>query len=160
MKRREQIGLALARANQTERRRNPEPLHLVACGSSKLDHAAPARELYTGDLFQKARAYVEARGARWFILSAVHGLVDPLAVLEPYDCWIGAQDRAWRDDWGQRIAAQLERHERRAWPFSAPIVALAGKDYREPLERAGIELRAPMAGLAIGLQKAWLASHT
>ena len=62
---------------------------LVPCGASKLDHAAPARELYTGAHFRWVLRTVEAAaqraGARTLIVSARHGLVDPDQTLAPYD---------------------------------------------------------------------------
>ena len=62
-----------------------QPTYLVACVSQKLDRRAPAAELYRSDWFRKALAYVEGTGARWFILSAAHGLVSPDQRLDPYD---------------------------------------------------------------------------
>jgi hypothetical protein len=48
---------------------------LVSCVKDKLDHPAPAKDLYTSDLFRKARGYAERVGVPWFILSSEHGLV-------------------------------------------------------------------------------------
>jgi hypothetical protein len=48
---------------------------LVACGKSKRPEACPARELYTGTLFRKARAWAERHGDAWAILSARHGWI-------------------------------------------------------------------------------------
>lgn len=53
------------------------PVYLVACVSQKLDRRARAAELYRSNWFRKALTYVEDTGARWFILSAAHGLVRP-----------------------------------------------------------------------------------
>lgn len=58
---------------------------LIGCGKTKLDHAAPAKDLYTGPLFRKARAWAERVGDEWAILSAKHHLVMPDQVIEPYD---------------------------------------------------------------------------
>ena len=62
-----------------------KPFILVACCGPKLDHAAPARDLYTSDLFTKSRAYAERNGCGWAILSAKHGIVLPDEVIAPYD---------------------------------------------------------------------------
>ena len=58
---------------------------LVSCVKSKLTHPAQARSLYISAWFQKARAIVEASGARWFVLSSLYGLVAPETEIAPYD---------------------------------------------------------------------------
>ena len=52
-------------------------VYLVSCVGKKRSCAAPARELYASDWFQKARDYVESSGSPWFILSAEHGMISP-----------------------------------------------------------------------------------
>ena len=54
-------------------------VYLVSCVSGKKRGRLPAQDLYESAWFKKARAYVEARGACWFILSAEHGLLHPEA---------------------------------------------------------------------------------
>lgn len=49
---------------------HPADVVLVGCVKRKLSHPAPARDLYTSPLFAKGRAYAEASGAAWFVLSA------------------------------------------------------------------------------------------
>lgn len=56
---------------------------LVGCASQKLKRPVPARELYVSQLFKKASAYAELTCDRWFVLSAMHGLVHSETVLEP-----------------------------------------------------------------------------
>jgi len=69
---------------------------VVPCSGAKLDHAAPARELYTGTMTQHtlAAALHEVaqldQPARVLILSALHGLVELDQVLEPYEMKMGA----------------------------------------------------------------------
>ena len=58
---------------------------LVSCSARKRLEPSLACNLYTGTLFRYARAWVEAHGWPWYILSARYGLVDPLSVLQPYD---------------------------------------------------------------------------
>jgi hypothetical protein len=134
------------------------PLHLVACVAGKLDRPAPAAALYTSDWFRKAAAYVEAIGAPWRILSAKHGLLHPAEVVAPYDVTLGGMAHDWeRLAWGDRVMQGL-------WELvddGAPVVLLAGKTYREPIaaqpSARAYCWRAPMEGLGIGEQKAWLA---
>lgn len=135
-------------------------LHLIACSAGKLDHAAPARLLYTSDLFRKSVAYAETLGAPWIILSALHGVVEPDTVLEPYDVTLLGMSRREREQWGSFAADGLWRWSNREF------VMLAGAAYREPMMESqiwrarGYQATAPMAGLGIGEQKAWLAANT
>ena len=83
------------------------PVHLVACVGQKLPQPARADNLYQSDWFRKARAYVTAQGGRWFILSALHGLVPPSRLIEPYNVTLGDMTAAERRAWGERVSAQL-----------------------------------------------------
>jgi len=130
------------------------PVHLVACVGQKLPHPARAGHLYQSDWFRKARAYVTIQGGRWFILSALHGLVAPSRVIEPYNVTLADLGAAERRAWGERVSAQLAG---RIGPRT-PVVILAGRLYRDPLSAwAGSRVTVPMEGLGIGQQKAWLA---
>lgn len=104
--------------------------YVIPCGGVKLDHAAPAHQLYVGSMFrhtfENATRCAEsdtAAGlgpARVLILSALHGLVDPGTVLEPYDMKMGQpgsitvdrlteQARGFGIDWGSDVYALLPR---------------------------------------------------
>jgi hypothetical protein len=131
------------------------PIHLVACCATKLDRPARAADLYRSDWFTKARAYIEATGTRWFILSAAHGLVRPGQRLDPYDVALAAMTSAQRLAWTERVIVQLRRSIDPR--HCGQLVFLAGLNYREHLMAfAGARARVPMAGLGIGEQKAWL----
>lgn len=133
------------------------PVHLVACVAQKRETPMRARDLYQSDWFVKARRYVEAQGGRWFILSALHGLVSPASVVAPYNVTLGDMSAADRRAWGERVTAQL----RDAIGPRTPVVMLAGRLYREPLaDWAGSRATVPMEGLGIGQQKAWLIEQT
>ena len=58
---------------------------LIGCGAAKLAGQHPARDLYTGPLFTAARRDVEARGLRWWVLSALYGIVPPHHEIDSYD---------------------------------------------------------------------------
>jgi hypothetical protein len=82
---------------------------LVSCSKSKLDHPAPARELYVpSHLFRGARCYVERTCDRWFVLSAKHHLVRPEQVLEPYNQTLKDASPAERRRWSDVVLAALE----------------------------------------------------
>lgn len=129
---------------------------LVSCVKSKLPYPAPARSLYTSTWFRKTRYIVEASGARWFVLSALYGLVSPEVEIAPYDHTLNTLSVAARREWANKVLAKLLpeiRNER-------CIVMLAGHRYREfliePLERRGIKIEMPMEHLRRGEQLAWL----
>nr|WP_235955196.1 DUF6884 domain-containing protein [Sphingobium psychrophilum] len=135
----------------------PLPVYLVACVAAKLDHAAEARELYISPWFRKARAYAEHTGSPWLILSAKHGLIDPGTVIEPYDATLGAMDAPARCLWGARVLDELAR----VVDVVAPLIVLAGRSYRDPLwPSIAARATAPMEGLGIGQQLAWLSRAT
>lgn len=131
--------------------------HLVACVGQKRTKPALAADLYQSDWFVKARAYVEAVGGPWFILSAKYGLVRPDEIIAPYDQTLNTMHAPVRRLWGEKVVQQLAT----TLPNAAQLVLLAGVRYRQPIEEwAGDRAYAPMAGLGIGQQKAWLISHT
>lgn len=136
-------------------------VHLVACTKAKRAEPCPARELYAAsDWFAKARAYVEADGRPWFILSARHGLLEPDEIVAPYEATLIGQPKAARLAWSRKVLAQLGAFNLRAgrWRF----VFLAGALYREhlvePLGGAALTA-APLARLGLGAQKDWLAEQ-
>ncbi len=107
------------------------PIVVVPCGAQKLDTAAPADQLYTSQHFQltyrAARKIAEDQGARVFILSALHGLVEPSAVLDPYDVKMG--------DAGSIKPAALA--EQLAAINATTITTLLPRAYRLAMVRAG-----------------------
>ena len=82
---------------------------LLGCVKRKLDHRSLAKDLYCSPLWKRRRAYAEASGRPWRILSAKHGLVDPDALLDPYDVALGSLDAHSRREWGTRVVDALER---------------------------------------------------
>lgn len=153
---------------------------LVGCGASKLGHAAPARELYTGDLFRKASAWAQTHADRWYVLSARHGLVHPDTVLEPYDQRMPTDVDSKRT-WAMQVDATLRcqnadlsrysMHSRDTDPdvmglgahvmsgHTVAITMLAGAAYCEvlaPKVATWATVTRPLAGLGIGQQKAAL----
>jgi cytoplasmic iron level regulating protein YaaA (DUF328/UPF0246 family) len=114
---------------------------LVACCGPKMSEPAPAADLYVSSLFKKARIYAERRG-RWFILSALHGLVDPTEEIAPYDVTLKKMPAQKRREWGQKVRAQMER----AGLIGLPLVALAadeGEKHRQTTSMAQQGKRQP-----------------
>jgi hypothetical protein len=125
----------------------------VSCVRRKLPHAAPARDLYISNWFRLARAYVEAHGGQWLILSAEHGLLRPDDVVAPYDRPLLRMSIKERQDWADRVACQL----RCLMPdWLQTVVVLAGARYREflleKLRSRSERVFVPLEGQGIGQQ--------
>ncbi|MCH9053332.1 MAG: hypothetical protein IIA72_20115 [Proteobacteria bacterium] len=131
---------------------------LVACAKTKSAQPDKAKDLYASPLFRKSRAYVERHEWHWYILSALHGLVDPETVLEPYERSLLGAGRAARQEWASNVVRALEA----ILPYRARIVLLAGKSYYEflvpGLEARGHVVEQPLEGLSLGRRLAFLGS--
>lgn len=151
---------------------------LISCASSKLEHRAPARDLYDSDLFRKSRAWAEWMSPAWFVVSAKHRLLHPDEVVEPYDCsWADLkkqgfnpqQFQAYKENWAVLVGMKLLEFlgitlsGPGAYPYNTEpyfLNLLMGKDYYEPLSRwlvsMGFAFWIPTAGMGIGQQKSFL----
>lgn len=129
------------------------PVVLIGCSATKLERAAPARDLYTGRVFRESVKYAEAIGARWFVLSALHGVVAPETVIEPYDVTLTKLSKGERLSWAGMVAEQLD-----ALGAPSRITVLAGAEYVAGCERYGRHrtFDAPLAGLGNGARYARL----
>lgn len=131
-----------------------DSLVLVSCTATKLPDPAPAKDLYTSSKFKKTRALVEGHGAPWFILSALHGLLPPDKVIEPYELALNTMGISDRRAWADKVWLDLEpllQNKRR-------VTFFAGKFYREFLIKRlcekGIEV--DVKSLRQGNQSKWL----
>lgn len=166
---------------------DPQPsvdtIGLVACSATKLAWAAPARDLYQGQLFRAARAFAEKHCDRWYILSAMHGVLEPAQVVEPYDLSLEEVQAEGRgkvlspaplDLWAIRCRTALMasgdhwRDQNMNIHYGPPrvnlwdrVVMLAPALYAERLGELltawGARVERPLKGMFIGHQKAWLA---
>jgi hypothetical protein len=128
-----------------------DSITLVACCGPKLTKPAPAADLFVSSLFKKDRTHAERRG-RWFVLSALHGLVDPTEVIAPYDVTLKGMPAQKRRERGRMVRQQMGT----VGLIGLPLVALAGADYVKPLVDAGLTVAQPMRGHGIGKQLQWL----
>jgi hypothetical protein len=126
-----------------------KPLYLIACSNAKLDHAAPAAELYTGQAFRLAMAAAERAGADVIILSALHGAVFPDLLIAPYDLSLSTMAADDRRQWALNVCHALSEFQDRE------ITVLAGKHYAAAVDYFPNVSR-PLAGLGIGQQLAAL----
>lgn len=129
---------------------------LVSCVKSKLTSPAPARDLYISAWFQGVRELVEARGVPWYILSALHGLVAPDQVIQPYERTLKSLGAADRRLWAEKVMDDL----RPTLVYCSRVLMFAGEAYREHLvsllRKSGVDVGVPMQGLRLGEQLAWL----
>ena len=126
-----------------------KPLYLIACSAAKLDHAAPAAQLYTGQAFRLAMAAAERAGADVIILSALHGAVYPNLPIAPYNLTLSEMAADDRRQWAANVRHALSEYQGRA------ITVLAGKHYAAAVE-SWPNVSRPLAGLGIGQQLAAL----
>ena len=130
---------------------------LVACSAAKLSHPAPAGELYRSALFVKSRSFVQRHADRWFVLSALHGLLPPQQVVAPYDVRLPLGSSPVQV-WADRVAGQLR--DALAGVPDPGLLVLAGRRYRCVLALVpDVPAVVPLAGLGIGQQLGWLTSR-
>jgi hypothetical protein len=125
---------------------------LVSCSGPKLSHAAPARDLYTSELFRKASAFGERYCNGWAVLSAKYGLVLPDEVIAPYDVQLGQLTADERAVWGRNV--RLELLNRFGNTATYNYCVLAGERYAAELRC--LEPWEPLRGMQIGERLAWL----
>lgn len=125
---------------------------LISCASKKLTQAAPAKDLYITDLFMKAQRYANANYDVYHILSALHGLVDPIKITEPYDVTLNDMTPTERKAWATNAAEAIKQR----YPAETEFYIHAGRHYRDHLipllEAAGHTVHVPLEGMGIGQQ--------
>ena len=153
---------------------------LVGCTKSKRSASCPARDMYDpSDLFRLRRAYAEASGRPWAILSARLGVVGPEREIDPYNFTI-TQRRAQRlgaDSCGPTACCKRASCSPAAATVMGPggflvwadpsltVEIHAGIDYVRTVELGVVDhyrqvtLTCPTEGLGIGQQKQWYGRH-
>ena len=155
----EETAPVSAPAAQAGPDRDASDVVLLGCVKEKRSVRSPAKDLYTSDLFGKRRAYAEASGKRWFILSAKLGLVDPEEEVDPYDLRLDDLAAPERERWGRQVVRDLADQDYLGSLDGLAFEVHAGAAYREaiasPLSLAGARLVNPLQGLRFGEQLAW-----
>ncbi|MEU8870476.1 DUF6884 domain-containing protein [Streptomyces javensis] len=126
----------------------PGHVYVIPCSGKKLDHAAPARELYKGLYFAacwRTAAVLAGDDGLVLVLSARHGLVTLDQVLEPYDTRFG--DREAVSD--LLLAAQARKL---GIQHAREVTVLAGAAYVQAARTVWPYAHAPLSGLGIGKQ--------
>ena len=134
---------------------------LVGCVKTKLNHAAPADELYISNLFARRKTYVEGSCERWFILSAGYGLVAPGEPIEPYERALKGMPKSAKEAWSRAVMNRLQGQLGSLGGLTFEIHA--GKDYfafglRDALRKAGARVEIPTEHLRQGEQLAFYGS--
>lgn len=135
----------------------------MGCVKAKRGAPAPAADLYVSTLFTGRRRFVERTCDQWFILSALHGLVAPGTVLEPYDVTLTTMPVARRRRWSSSVLDQLAVQLGDLSGLTFEIHA--GAAYRDfgladGLRRSGALVEVPAAGLRQGEQLSFYARET
>lgn len=133
----------------------PERIGLVGCVKTKRVAPAPAKDLYISPLFGARKAHVERTCDRWFVLSALHGMLEPDEVIAPYDHTLQRVPARGRRAWAGEVLAQIDQ---RLGAIVGQVIEIhAGAAYAshglvEGLETRGATVDWPVAGLALGEQ--------
>jgi hypothetical protein len=116
-------------------------LIVITCGSRKLDHRAPAGELYTGAYHRACRRAADAlEPERLLILSSAHGLVGVEDVIDPYDTPMGAA--------GSVSGAQLTAQARERGVLELdPVIVLAGRRHLQLAQAVWPHAVGPLTGI-------------
>ncbi|MCF2140543.1 MAG: hypothetical protein K9W44_10865 [Candidatus Lokiarchaeota archaeon] len=115
--------------------KNDEILVILSCTKKKLNHPAPASELYQGDVFKKAHIWVTQHKFNELIVSAKYGLVEPDEILEPYDKQLKTKADARAIQ--KKILPKLEQYLKN----KKAIIMIMGNIYVEALKPALEDLK-------------------
>lgn len=134
----------------------------VSCCKSKLGYPAPARLLYVGACFRKSVRWAEERGLPWFVLSSLHGVVQPDDVVAPYSFTLARNGAALAgepdgtsagEEHRKKWAAETRAALRQTYP-GYKFVALVGSAYLPAL--AGTDYKWPFCHMKLGPRLHWL----
>jgi len=122
---------------------------LIQCTNTKRSGTHKARDLYDeSNYFCIMREWARSTDNPWYILSAKHGLVEPMQRLADYN------ERGLSVDQCKEIAQTLDN------AGVTEVLITAGKDYTNPLtpelERLGIDVIEVCRGMRIGERMAEL----
>lgn len=142
---------------------NPARVGLLACSKAKLPYPAPARDLYTGDVFRWASEVLRRRGCdRLVILSALYGALPEWQPVPPYNLALTELPRGDRVAWAQRTGREL----RVLVPSGAELLAILPEPYWAAVECSGLAhattrlfARLPIGRLRGALRTELLTAH-
>lgn len=133
-------------------------LVLLGCGKEKRPEGwrGPIVDLYTGPLYSSRLAAARALGGPHLIVSAFHHARRPNFVVTPYDRTMGDLCKEMRACYASAVATLVVAvadelgTDRVTCLLSADYIA----PWRERVERYGLIVETPLAGLGLGEQRA------
>jgi hypothetical protein len=133
-----------------------EPLRdilvVIGCSGEKSSAASPAVTLYRSRRFHASIRWAERVGAPWVVLSAKHGILDPDAIIDPYDVHLSNLTAEEQTAWAEKAAESL----RLRTAESAKLVFLCDDVYTRPVAKclrpAGRHCFTPLDGVAVADQ--------
>ncbi|MCL4387691.1 hypothetical protein M1567_00880 [Candidatus Marsarchaeota archaeon] len=118
---------------------------LVSCGKRKLNHAAPAKDLYIGPLFRLSWKYAQTCNPdKIFILSTKHHLLSPERVIEPYDMTLKHMSIKKRKEWSIEVLKELRS---KTDIKKDKFVLIAEKPYLEYIDSIHADKEEPLKDL-------------
>ncbi|HPZ43420.1 MAG TPA: hypothetical protein PL078_05395 [Bacillota bacterium] len=130
----------------------------IGCTKRKKGYPCPAYEMYSmSALFRKAYAYCNDHYDRVYILSAKYGLVEPKAIIEPYDITLSSMNAGQKREWAAQVILQLKAENEAGRLDLGKVqkfVFHTGEEYRRylvDLLPSGLSL-VPLKGMGIGQQ--------
>lgn len=129
----------------------------ISCVKSKKDTASQAKDIYTSALFKGMYSYAKKLNPKSiFILSAMHGLLHPDQIIEPYEKTLNNMSADEQRAWARHVLIQLEMQtDIQVDKF----IFLAGDKYRKHLLSYIPNHEIPMKGLKLGQQLQWLSTQ-
>lgn len=136
--------------------RDPDVI-ILGCVSTKRPAPSKAKDLYDSPMFAKRRRYAESTGKPWVIFSAEYGIIDPDAVIAPYDVAMSRLSVGSRRAKGRQAVGQLETL---TGPLRGKVFEIhAGASYADaiarPLAAAGATLQNRLEAMQFGYQLQW-----
>lgn len=132
---------------------------LLSCTKSKLDHKAPAQELYSASpMFKKTLEYGKSlHPDKMYILSAKHFLVPLDKELAPYDKTLKEMPKDEKEKWGEITMQQMKKAGLNL--DKDDFIFLTGSEYLKPFIGHIKHIETPMKGLKLGQRLKWLNSQ-
>lgn len=129
---------------------------LLSCTKSKLDHKAPAQELYSASpMFKKTLEYGKSlKPDKMYILSAKHYLVPLNKELAPYDKTLKEMPAEEKEKWGEETIKQMKQAGLNL--NKDKFIFLTGNEYLKPFKNYISNIETPMEGKRLGERLKWL----
>ena len=135
---------------------------VLGCVKGKLHGRYRAADLYTSSLWARRRAYAEAAGQPWYVLSAKHGLLSPDDDVDWYNLSMRDLTPAARRAKGEAAAVQVGATARRTFRSNDRRIhagALYVGAIRPAIKQRDGLVTLPFTRLGIGEQLRWYIEH-